>query len=149
MNLRLGKKRRGKPLLERIADLSMPEPNSGCWIWIGAVKGRDKDHEYGMMMVDGRPRSAHRMACEAVRGPISDELVVDHLCRNSICVNPDHLEPVTLSQNQLRSPLKFGEFCLHGHERTAENTYVVKNGWRRCKVCHNAHRRWSYRELRV
>jgi hypothetical protein len=133
--LRLGKPQRGKSIAERIDDLSMPEPNSGCWLWVGACDNAG----YGILRVNGHTRHAHRMSCEVVRGPISGELVVDHLCRNPACVNPDHLEPVTQRENHLRNPLRFnkskGEFCMRGHRYTEENTMWQKTG-RLCRTCH-------------
>ena len=47
-------------------------------------------------------RAAHRVAWELIRGPIPEGLVLDHLCRTSACVNPDHLEPVPQAINMIR-----------------------------------------------
>lgn len=62
-----------------------------CWQWTGHV-GAD-----GYGLYDGWP--AHRFVYVFMRGPIDDDLVIDHLCRNHGCVNPDHLEPVTQQEN--------------------------------------------------
>jgi hypothetical protein len=69
---------------------------TGCWIW-----QRAKDQNgYGMIGANGK--RAHRAYYEANKGPISEGMQLDHLCRNHSCVNPDHLEPVTNSENQRR-----------------------------------------------
>jgi hypothetical protein len=72
-----------------------------CWLWIGSLRGG-----YGQFMVkaiSSTPQRAHRWAYEHFVGPIPDGLTIDHLCRNKACVNPTHLEPVTLRVNILRS----------------------------------------------
>ena len=86
---------------------------------------------------------AHRVAYELMRGPIPDGLTLDHLCRNVGCVNPDHLEPVTMKENILRgySPAAQAarrDECAHGHAYTPENTYRYANGSRRCRICQRA-----------
>jgi hypothetical protein len=82
-------------------------------------------------------------------GPIPDGLVLDHLCRNKLCVNPKHLEPVTNQENILRglTPLVGGYYnmakthCPKGHEYSPENTYYRPSRWRQtrvCRICNNA-----------
>ena len=76
--------------------------SSGCWYWMGA---KSKDG-YGRFHVDHKAKRAHRVAYEAFFGSICDEegryLELDHLCRNTVCVNPTHLEPVTQQENLRR-----------------------------------------------
>lgn len=113
---------------------------SGCWLWLAADNGAG----YGMFYVRSsgirRGILAHRLAYELLVGPIPDGLQLDHLCRNTICVNPAHLEPVTPRENCRRgvSPTAINgrkTLCVHGHEFTPENTYVYPNGRRRCRAC--------------
>jgi hypothetical protein len=66
-----------------------------CWNWIGSVNGRG----YGQMSYRGRCRTAHRVSWLMFRGEIPVGLVIDHLCRNTLCVRPDHLEAVSQSEN--------------------------------------------------
>ncbi len=68
---------------------------TGCWTWI-ATKTRAG---YGRFPVDGQEQYAHRYMYERVNGPIPAGYVLDHLCRNTLCVNPDHLEPVKQVEN--------------------------------------------------
>lgn len=83
--------------------------------------------------------AAHRAMFELVNGPVPDGLDLDHLCRNTLCVNPDHLEPVTRRENVLRGEGRSAQnarrtTCLHGHELT-----FTKNRRRRfCVICTTA-----------
>ena len=54
------------------------------------------------ILVDGKQRAAHRVMYEQMRGPVPDDRDLDHLCRNRACGNPDHLEPVSRSENLRR-----------------------------------------------
>ena len=81
-------------------------PEMGCWVW---TAGRDKNG-YGKFNVNKRSRMAHRISYEAKFGLIPDGLVIDHLCRETSCVNPDHLRAVTNWENLMaegsRAPAK-------------------------------------------
>lgn len=120
--------------------------DNGCWEW---RFGRDKDG-YGKLKLDRRDVRAHRYAYEVFRGPIPDGLVLDHLCRNPPCVNPDHLEVVTAVENSARgngiSALNARKtHCKRGHEFTPENTRHQPGG-RDCWACYRIRSaKWSQR----
>lgn len=69
-----------------------------CWRWTGAHVSKG----YGSFWLDGKAQPAHRVVYELVKGKIPEGLHLDHLCRNRWCVNPEHLEPVTLQENNRR-----------------------------------------------
>lgn len=108
----------------------------GCWEFQSA---RDPEG-YRTLSVGGRTRRAHRVAYELLVGPIPEGLTLDHLCRNTGCVNPDHLEPVTHRVNILRGRGLAAQnaaktHCIHGHPLSIENTYVSARGQRQCRTC--------------
>jgi hypothetical protein len=72
----------------------------GCWEW---TAGRSGGPGYGAFSLGQRKVGAHRWSYENFVGPIPEGLELDHLCRNPGCVNPDHLEPVTRSENIRRT----------------------------------------------
>jgi hypothetical protein len=70
-----------------------------CWLWTGTIA----NNGYGHIYREGGPlMTAHRLSYEVHVGPIPDGLTIDHLCRVRHCVNPDHLEPVTVAENNRR-----------------------------------------------
>lgn len=111
------------------------EKTPTCWLWRGhTIRG------YGRLMWDGARMAAHRVSYELHIGAIPDGLVIDHLCRNHGCVNPAHLEVVTIGENMLRgvapTAVAFRENrCLRGHPYTDDNTYTYPDGKRRCRTC--------------
>lgn len=112
-----------------------------CW---PAIRGVSKQSGYAQWSIDGVTQMAHRYAYTYWTGEgIPDGLTLDHLCKNRRCVNPAHLEPVTLVENVMRgdNPLAINKrktHCIRGHEFDAANTMVDKHGYRRCRVCQNA-----------
>lgn len=130
--------------------LAMSEPGADDCIQFGGYVKKDG---YGYKKFQGRIYSVHRLAYEANVGPIPDRLTLDHLChtrsadclggpcRHRSCVNPAHLEPVTMLENSLRSTKSTKSHCDQGHEFTPENTQVAtSNGrsWRACRTCNRA-----------
>jgi len=69
-----------------------------CWVWRGAKTSSG----YGSVAHRGRIWSSHRLAYTLLAGDVPEGLQLDHLCRNKLCCNPAHLEPVTAKQNRNR-----------------------------------------------
>jgi len=105
------------------------EPNTGCWLWLGAM-----DHGYGSASVGRKAMRAHRAFYVAHRGPVPEGLVLDHLCKQKSCVNPDHLEAVTQRLNVQRH-YSASDFCKKGHRYPDDGSHILSNGWRRCPEC--------------
>src|SRR5690606_27089460 len=77
------------------------------------------------------------------QGPIPAGLVIDHLCGNTSCCNPEHLEAVTNAEN-MRRRAKRSATCASGHPWTPENTYIRPNGRRDCRACKREASRRAY-----
>ena len=124
--------------VEQFRDLIEPEPNSGCFLWTGALN----HHGYGIFNLDGRTVRSHRLAYSIWKGPIPDGLCVDHICRVRSCCNPAHLRLATSRDNVLeprsKSPALANStktHCVAGHRYDHANTYRDPNGWRQCRKC--------------
>ena len=137
---------------QRLKNFSINKNN--CWIWNGYRRGR-----YGSIFAYGKNHPVHRFSYEMFVGKIPDGLTLDHLCREPFCINPNHLEPVTMRENILRGTSIVAinsqkTHCLRGHFFSQENTYIKRGGQRLCRTCHRArgiafwhkyHRRYGIR----
>jgi len=125
---------------EYIEQSSIPEPNSGCWIWLNGVG----NYGYGQCrLLNGPSMNASRASYIAFHGSVEDGMDVDHKCRNPICVNPDHLQAITHRENcRLRNAIS--KTCKNGHVFD----YTDSRGARRCHTCDNevARRSWHRRK---
>ncbi len=118
----------------------------GCWEWRGAVRTSG----YGSIVLSPqhsrRIAMAHRVIYESLLGPIPAGLTIDHLCMNTQCVRPDHMEPVTNEVNIMRG-MGWGArnarktHCVRGHALTPDNCSKHKPDVRECRICRNARNR--------
>lgn len=82
-------------LIDRLQRKSMPEPNTGCWIWIGAVNKKG----YGSININGKMDKTHRVSYRLFKGSFNKKLFVCHSCDVPSCINPDHLFLGTAKDN--------------------------------------------------
>jgi hypothetical protein len=93
----------------------------GCWLWVGSLRGG-----YGRVRFNGKLVEAHRLSYEHHVGKIPDGLVIDHLCRNRSCINPEHLEVVTEAENIRRGNQGSPE-AMEKHWKTRRTRRVVNS----------------------
>lgn len=118
------------PKNQRILDFINVDDN-GCWIWDNL-----RPNGYGYLCVGKKTVSTHRYFYEQFVGPIKYDLVIDHLCRNKACCNPEHLEAVTQQENTLRYR-RLITHCPSGHPYGSCEPGKV----RICNHCRNTKKR--------
>lgn len=106
-----------------------------CWEWTDSLQ-----RGYGYFKLKGKYCLSHRLSYKLFNGDLDDNLTIDHLCRNRKCVNPEHLEQVTIQENVVRGfgPTAINSkktHCIRDHEFTIDNTFIRKSGGRTCRIC--------------
>lgn len=131
---------------------------NGCQVWTGETNSKG----YGRAGIGGPRRcrrQAHILRYEAEIGPVPEGLQLDHLCRNRLCGNPAHLQPVTCRENLLRgltvaSANAQKSHCHMGHALSDDNLRIERHGrgrtgFRRvCLTCRRQRQRDRYQLLR-
>jgi hypothetical protein len=91
----------------------IPEPNSGCWLWLATNVRNGDASTHGQFWVgtrkNGTMKLAHRVSYELYVGPIPEGMNVNHRCDTASCVNPDHLQIGTQAEN-VREAVERGVF---------------------------------------
>lgn len=108
------------------------DPVFGCWVWTGKVNSTG----YGIVWRGRRPQSAHVLVYEAERGPIPKGKTLDHWCKRRLCVNPWHLEAVSMGANHRAKSWRAlcrRKTCQRGH--SMETAMVTEAGGRVCREC--------------
>lgn len=138
-----------KPPLQRILDKLSPEPNTGCWLWLGF-----ENRGYGYVWFDGNARRVHRIIYDLLREPIPEGMSVLHGCDVPLCCNPDHLFLGTQRDNmddcrhkgrhtsirdKVRTPM--GRCGVCGREKSGDNAYRRPRGNVECLHCKRMARR--------
>jgi hypothetical protein len=116
--------------------LVIHEPSTlptGCWLW----PGRKCAGGYGQLSMSMKLTMVHIAVYEHFCGAVPKGLELDHLCRNRLCANFEHLEAVSHDVNCRRGP-QFGmriTHCKNGHEMTADNVLPNPKGYHICRIC--------------
>jgi hypothetical protein len=135
MTLTMAAARRIEEREEWIAARAAEPNDGGCWEWPqgkGSGYGQTWDRAAQKMV------KAHRVLYRLFVGEIPEGMELDHLCHNSSCVNPAHLEPVTHAENVRRGHSgwhwKAKTHCPQGHPYAGDNL-IVWRGRRSCREC--------------
>ena len=108
---------RGLTVSERLDFYSIPEPNTGCWIWVGSLWSSG----YGTMTVNQISKAAHRWRWEICYGEIPKGMDVCHKCDVRLCTNPEHLFLGT-RQDNMQDAIRKGRFSLGESHKSAKLT---------------------------
>lgn len=112
-------------------------PTEKCVEWPGDTSGDG----YPVTRYNGHKTLAHRAIWTEIMGAIPDEHILDRVCRNKVCVNPRHCQPVSQAEHAKSHPGHNANktHCPQGHPYSPENTkrYTTKDGGpaRVCLTC--------------
>ena len=136
---------------EWVASRIKVDPATGCHVWVG----NHDSSGYGYIERHGMTRVAHRVVWQLSGRTLDPTLVLDHLCRNRSCVNPDHPEQVSMRVNTSRGvgrnaagarAIDAGH-CLRGHDLSVVGFHSLNSG-RMCAECGRENQR-RYKARRI
>lgn len=135
-------RRLAKSSLDGFMEFVMPEPNSGCWLWLGPWSTAG----YGRL---ARHEAAHRMSLHLHGVKLMHGLDVHHRCKTRCCVNPDHLVQITHRENLLASETLAAiaarkTHCPAGHPLGGINL-AMRSGKRMCRECDRLRQNSAYK----
>ena len=128
---------------ERQRFLAKVHKTDACWIWRGAISGSG----YGAFYLRGKMYQAHRVSVRADGYSVPTWGVIDHLCRNRKCVNPEHLRTVLRGTNIFENSEALAcinsqkTHCPKGHPYSGENLVSRLSGRRGCRICRGEYHR--------
>lgn len=106
-------------------DLYIPEPNTGCYLWVGNMNG-----SYGFYGYEG----AHIVAYKQFTNDYNTKgFIFHHKCEVKSCVNGAHIEKITKGQHNTLHKTK--RYCKNGHPLFGANLKIDGNGGKRCRIC--------------
>jgi hypothetical protein len=139
------KDRRIEEILMNYVETAPGYEGTLCREWLGKTRKRST-HRYGHAPGG---KTIHRLAYEHWVGEIPEGWTIDHLCRNTLCFHPKHLEAVTSRINTLRGVgisaiYAARTHCNNGHEFSGDNLIIRSDGYRQCRECRTARSRKRY-----
>ena len=131
--------RKRTAIIERL--LNRTKKTNKCWNWTGSLSTSGYGQITGYVNNKKKNLISHRVVYEHYKGKIPRNYSIDHLCRNKLCQNPEHLEAVTQKENTLRgvSIVAINSYktkCTNGHPYSGSNLLMdKKRNIRMCKAC--------------
>lgn len=107
---------------------------TGCWEWLGGTF----TNGYGVFKAKRKTWRAHRYSYTISKGKIPENKILHHKCENKLCVNPKHLEPITILEHPKISTNHNTNktHCIRGHLLSGKNLYITpSSGKRVCSKC--------------
>lgn len=102
--------------------------SAGCWIWQGYMDRNGYGKAYDHTVSRGRRTDwSHRVSYRRHKGEIPVGYEIDHVCQNTACINPEHLDAVTKIEHARRTWQRLGSDVRHadaGHLRKLGLTYA-------------------------